>query len=111
MAHEMADRRERGGADDYTYAVIAYCKSDRSLNGLNIAQAAMKLRGSDSLEDQIETILEIQKNGGASGVFHGISEDDLQQFMQQPNTMFASDRTKPRLNRRTITRRDLPMSS
>jgi N-acyl-D-amino-acid deacylase len=54
-------------------------------------QAAKKLRGSDTLEDQIETILEIQKNGGASGVFHGISEADLQQFMQHPNTMFASD--------------------
>jgi N-acyl-D-amino-acid deacylase len=36
-------------------------------------------------------ILEIQKNGGAQGVFHGMSEEDLQKFMQHPNTMIACD--------------------
>src|SRR5204863_1319479 len=50
-----------------------------------------KVRGADSLDDQIELILDIQKNGGASGVFHGISERDLQKFLAHPNTMFASD--------------------
>ena len=91
MIDEMKSRRERGGADDYSYAVIASYRHDKSLNGLNIAQAAMKLRGSDSLEAQIDAILEIQKNGGASGVFHTMSEPDVQKFMQHPNTMFASD--------------------
>jgi N-acyl-D-amino-acid deacylase len=91
MVTDMKSRRERGGQSDYAYAVIASYKHDRSLNGMNIAQAAKKLRGSDSLTDQIETILEIQKNGGASGVFHSMNEQDLQKFMQHPNTMFASD--------------------
>jgi N-acyl-D-amino-acid deacylase len=36
-------------------------------------------------------ILEIEKNGSASGVFHGMNEDDLQKFMQHPNTMIACD--------------------
>ncbi len=58
---------------------------------MNIVEAAKKKRGTASLEDQIELILEIQANGGASGVFHGISEADLQQFLRHPNTMFASD--------------------
>ncbi len=91
MASEMRSQRERGGAIDYSYAVIASYKHDRSCNGLNIAQAAKKLHGSDSLDEQIETILEIQNNGGASGVFHSMNEQDAQQFMQHPNTMFASD--------------------
>ncbi|MEI9866296.1 MAG: amidohydrolase family protein [Limisphaerales bacterium] len=43
------------------------------------------------MADQIETILEIEKNGGASGVFHGMNEADLEVFMKYPNTMFASD--------------------
>ncbi|HWN93450.1 MAG TPA: D-aminoacylase [Methylomirabilota bacterium] len=98
MASEMKSQRERGGASDYSYAVIASYRPDRSCNGLNIAQAAKKLRGSDSLEDQIETILEIQKNGGASGVFHSMNEQDVQQFMQHPNTMFASDSGVRRFN-------------
>jgi len=49
------------------------------------------LHNADSLDDQIEMILEIQKNGGASGVFHGMNEEDLQKFMRHPNTMVACD--------------------
>jgi N-acyl-D-amino-acid deacylase len=98
MAEEMRSVRERGGAKDYSYAVIASYRHDRSFNGLNIAQAAKKLRGSDSLDDQIQTILEIQKNGGAGAVFHGMSEGDVQQFMRHPNTMFASDSGVRRFN-------------
>lgn len=98
MVVEMKSRKERGGSDDYSYAFIASCRHDRSLNGLNIAQAAKKLRRSDALDDQIETILEIQKNGGASGVFHSMSEPDVQSFMKHPNTMFASDSGVRRFN-------------
>ena len=79
------------GREDFTYAVIASCKQNPSLDGLNVAEAAKATRGSASLDDQIETILEIQKNGGASAVFHGMNEDDLQTFMRHPNTMVACD--------------------
>ena len=82
--------RERGGTN-YAYAVIASYKHDRKLNGKNIVEAAKNLRGSDTLDDQIETILEIQKNGGGSGVFHGMSEPDLQTFMRHPFTAVACD--------------------
>ncbi len=63
-----------------------------------MAQAAEKLRGSNSLDDQIETILEIEKKGGASAVFHGMSDADLGTFMRHPNTMFASDSGVRRFN-------------
>jgi N-acyl-D-amino-acid deacylase len=79
------------GRLDYAYAVVASFRGDITLNGLNIVEAARKLRGSDALEDQIEVILEIEKRGGASGVFHGMSEDDLRVFMRHPETMIASD--------------------
>jgi len=79
------------GRSDYAYAVIASYKHDPSLNGLNLVQAAQKVRGSDSLDDQIEMILELQQHGSASGVFHGMSEADLQTFLRHPNTLVASD--------------------
>jgi N-acyl-D-amino-acid deacylase len=88
---EMASRLKQRGHADYAYAVIADYQHDPTLNGLTIAEAAKKQRGSDSLENQTELILEIQAHGGASGVFHGMSEDDLRVFLQHPNTMFASD--------------------
>ncbi len=79
------------GRTDYAYAVIASYRHDKSYNGLNIVEAAKKMRGSEALDDQIETILEIERNGGASGVFHGMNEDDLKTFMRHPNTMVACD--------------------
>jgi N-acyl-D-amino-acid deacylase len=88
---EMKDRLKQGGRTDYSYAVIANYKHDPSLNGLNLMEAAKRVRGSDALEEQIELILQIQTHGGASGIFHGISEEDLQAFLRHPNTMFASD--------------------
>jgi N-acyl-D-amino-acid deacylase len=91
MIEKMKETLKKRQSADYSYAVIASYKHDLSLNGLNLVEAATKLRGADSIEDQIETILEIEKNGGATGVFHGMSDADLEMFMQHPNTMFASD--------------------
>lgn len=87
----MVKRLRQKGREDFAYSVIASYRKDPGLNGLNIVEAASRVRGADSLDDQVELILEIQKNGGASGVFHGINEDDLQLFMRHPNTMIACD--------------------
>jgi N-acyl-D-amino-acid deacylase len=91
MIAEMKKSLRNKGRDDYSYAVIASCRQDKSIDGLNIAEAAKTKRGADSLDDQIETVLDIQASGGASGVFHGMSEDDLKTFMRHPNTMIACD--------------------
>jgi N-acyl-D-amino-acid deacylase len=91
LVMRMKQKLDARGGKDYAYAVIASYKHDKSLNGLNIVEAARKVRGSDSLGDQIEMILELEKNGSASGVFHGMTEEDLQKFMRHPNTMIACD--------------------
>ena len=88
---EMKQNLRSKGRNDYSYAVIASYRHDKSLNGLSIAEAAKVRRGSDSLDDQVEMVLEIEKEGGASGVFHGMSEDDLKVFMRHANTMIACD--------------------
>lgn len=87
----MKEKIRRAGRKNYAYAVIADYKNDRSLNGLNIVEAARKKLGSGSLNSQIELILEIQSHGGASGIFHGMNENDLQKFLAHPNTMIAAD--------------------
>lgn len=79
------------GRMDYAYAVVASFKPDTSLNGMNILEAAIKFRGSDSLEAQIEVILDLELRGGAAGVFHGMNEEDLRVFLRHPDTMIASD--------------------
>jgi N-acyl-D-amino-acid deacylase len=91
MMADMRGRLERSKRKDYGYAVVADFPADRSLNGLAIPEVAKKMRGSSTLGDQIETILELQRRGGGSGIFHGMSEEDLRAFARHPGTMFASD--------------------
>jgi N-acyl-D-amino-acid deacylase len=87
----MMEILKRSGRSDYSYAVVARFVTDPTLNGLTIPEAAKKVRGSDSLEDQIELLLDIEKRGGGSGIFHGMNEDDLTTFLKHPLTMIASD--------------------
>ncbi len=87
----MTEMRERQGRKDYSHAVIARFRADPSLNGKSVPEVAKLKRGSDSVEDQIETIFDIEARGGASAIFHGMDENDLKVFMQHPQTMIASD--------------------
>lgn len=91
LVERIKENLKRNDRHDFSYAVIASYGKDSSLNGKSIPQAAKVKRGSDTLDDQIELIFEIEASGGASGVFHGINEQDLQVFLKHPNTMFASD--------------------
>lgn len=91
LVARMREKIRARGREDYAYAVIASYKHDKSLNGLNIVEATKQVRGSDALDEQIEMILELERNGSASGVFHGMNEEDLQKFMRHPNTMIACD--------------------
>ncbi len=88
---EMKESLQEKGRTNFSYAVVASFRHDHKLDGLNIAEAAKATQGSDSVDAQIEEILEIEKDGGASGVFHGMSEEDLKIFMRHPNTMIACD--------------------
>jgi N-acyl-D-amino-acid deacylase len=96
---QMKRTLENGKRGDYTYAVIASYSRNPRLNGMTIPQAAKILRGSDTIDDQIETILDITANGGAQGIFHGMSEQDLQKFLVHPLTMVASDAGPRRFGR------------
>lgn len=91
MVAGMKRKLARDKRSDFSYAVIVSCMADPTLNGKSVAQAAKILRGSDKLEDQLETILDIEARGGADGVFHGISESDIKVFLAHPLTMIASD--------------------
>ena len=94
----MKDRLRRRQREDYTYAVIAYYKKDKRFNGLNVKQAAKLRYGFDDLDHQISLIFEVEMNGGASAVFHGMHEDDARAFLRHPYTMYASDSSVRALN-------------
>ncbi len=88
---QMKGRLTRNGYTNCAHVVVAVCKSDKALAGLNVVEAARLRRKSDTLDAQLELVLEIETHGGASAVFHGMSEEDLRVFLANPRTMFASD--------------------
>ena len=88
---EMKATLKRSLRSDYSYVFIAHCRHDNSLDGKTVPQAAKLRRGSDLLDDQIELVLDLERHGGATAIFHGMNESDVRRFLRHPLTMVASD--------------------
>jgi len=82
--------RERG-LEEYDFAVVASYRPDPTRNGMSIKEIAARERRSDSLEAQLEVMREMLRAGGASMVYHFMSEDDIARIMRHPVVAFASD--------------------
>lgn len=87
----IAERRDKAGRKDLSYARVANFRADASINGMNLLDLARKWRGSESWEAQNEVILDIVTSGGASMVYHSMSAEDVRRIAQWPLTMFGSD--------------------
>lgn len=88
---EMKETLKRSRRDDYNYVFIASCRHDKTLDGKTVPQAAKLRRGSDLVDDQIELVLDIERHGGATAIYHGMNEADVRRFFRHPMTMVASD--------------------
>jgi dihydroorotase/N-acyl-D-amino-acid deacylase len=81
---------ERGGGDPQNVQ-LARCDWDPSLAGKRLGDVT-KGRGLPvTIENAAETALWIVERGGCQGIFHAISEDDLQRVLRHPATMIGSD--------------------
>jgi N-acyl-D-amino-acid deacylase len=88
---ETIELFEARGFKDLSFAVVATYRPDPSLNGLSIKQIASKLRGSDSVDAQVEVARDMLKAGGAQMVYHLMSEPDVARIMKHPMVGIASD--------------------
>jgi N-acyl-D-amino-acid deacylase len=88
---EMKDTLKKSGFKDYSYAVVASYRPDKSFNGKSIAEITKQVKNKSDVTTQIEQILEMFEAGGASMVYHSMDEDDVKRIMQEPFTMIASD--------------------
>jgi dihydroorotase/N-acyl-D-amino-acid deacylase len=85
---------ERGGGDPQNVQ-LARCDWDQSLAGKRLGDVT-KGRGLPvTIENAAETALWIVERGGCSGIFHAISEEDLQRILKHPATMIGSDGEVP----------------
>lgn len=75
----------------FAYAVVANFPPDTSYNGKSIEQINLLKGRKHKAKYEAETIIDIMLSGGASAVFHGMSEEDVKRIMQYPFNMIASD--------------------
>jgi dihydroorotase/N-acyl-D-amino-acid deacylase len=81
---------ERGGGDPNNVQ-LSGCEWDMSLAGKRLGDVT-KGRGLEpTVENAAETALWIVEKGDCGGIFHAISEDDLQRILRHPATMIGSD--------------------
>ena len=79
------------GLSDLSFAVVASHRADPSLNGLSMKQVAAKLKASDTADAQLEAARDMMLAGGASMVYHFMSDGDVERIMRHPRVGFASD--------------------
>lgn len=90
IAREMEQRLKGLGHKNYSYAMVASCEFDRSLEGKTITEIA-RARGKRGLRNEIQVVLEIVERGGAQMVYHSMSEEDVVRILRHPFTAVASD--------------------
>lgn len=87
----MLSRLKKRKLKHFSYPVVAYYRFDTTLNGKSIEQVNLIKGRKHKAKAEAETVIEMMINGGASMVFHGMSESDVKRIMQYPFNMFASD--------------------
>lgn len=93
VTKSILDRLKKRKLKHLSYAVIAYFAPDTTYNGKSIEEINRMLGRKHKARYEAETVMDIMMKGGASAVFHGMSEDDIKRIMQYPFNMFASDAT------------------
>jgi N-acyl-D-amino-acid deacylase len=91
IKNEMHALLAERGLTDLSFAVVASHRPDPSLNGLSMKQVAAKLMGSDAPDAQLEAARDMMLSGGASMVYHFMSDGDVERIMRHPFVGFASD--------------------
>ncbi len=91
IATEMKKMLADLGHDDYSYAIVANYGADASRNGKNISEINKAAGRDKSLDNEVETILEMILKGGAQMVYHSMGMEDVERILKYPNTAIASD--------------------
>jgi N-acyl-D-amino-acid deacylase len=88
---EMIKDMVRRDRPDFSYAVVASFAANPAYNGKSITEINQLLGREGNIPTEIETILDLTEQGSAAMVFHSMNEADVENIMQYPFTMIASD--------------------
>lgn len=91
IREEMRALLAERGLRDLSFATVASYRADPSLNGLSLKDVAVRLTGSDSADAQLDAARTMMLGGGASMVYHFMSDADVDRIMRHPAVGIASD--------------------
>ena len=82
-------KTERGS--DPSTIVVANCTWNKNHNGKSLTDILTERNKQITIVNAAELAMELEEKGGCMGVFHSMSEEDVQRIMKHPTTMIASD--------------------
>jgi N-acyl-D-aspartate/D-glutamate deacylase len=88
---DMQALLEERGFHDLSWATVASYPGGHALDGLSMKDVAMRLEGRDTPDAQLEAARTLMLGGGATMVYHFMSEDDVERIMRDPMVSVASD--------------------
>jgi len=91
IAAEVLTSARNNKRPDFSYAVVSRHAADASLNGKNLSAINLRKGRPQTMESEIETLLDLLQAGGAQMVFHGMNEDDVRFIMRYPFSMVGAD--------------------
>lgn len=87
----MLARLKKRKLKHFSYAVVANFTPDTTYNGKSIEQINLMKGRKHKAREEALTVIDLMMAGGASAVFHGMSDEDVKRIMKYPFNMFASD--------------------
>lgn len=93
VTQHILNRLKKRKLKHLSYAVVAYYAPDTGYNGKSIEEINRMMGRKHKAKYEAETVMDLMMKGGASAVFHGMSEEDVKRIMRYPFNMFASDAT------------------
>jgi N-acyl-D-amino-acid deacylase len=98
IVDEMKLMLEDQGYPDFSFATVAQYEPNPAWNGKTISEINVMEGREPTVENEIDTILEMILEGGAAGdaygasmIYHYMSLDDVATILSYPNAMVASD--------------------
>jgi N-acyl-D-amino-acid deacylase len=88
---EMEQLLKDRGFTDLSWATVATYRANPAFNGKSMKTVAQTMFGKDTPDDQLEAARVMMLNGGASMVYHFMSEDDVERIMRHPFVGVAAD--------------------
>lgn len=81
---------ERGGGDPANIQV-AWAEADPETQGMNLTEIMEERDIEPTVENAADLVLHLLERSAVRGIFHAISESDLERILLHPATMIASD--------------------